>query len=116
MSRDGGMGTTYRRITAVAVVARGEGLSVSSVAVLGLVSPFRPLPIGLPCRLECHTPSAAQRNTTQDHSMKYILVLLLALHAALAQTGAAGAASISGTVVDAKTQKPVPAALVTASR
>ncbi|MCC7157784.1 MAG: carboxypeptidase regulatory-like domain-containing protein [Bryobacterales bacterium] len=48
--------------------------------------------------------------------MKYILALLLALHAALAQTGTTGAASIGGTVVDAKTQKPVPAALVTAGR
>jgi len=48
--------------------------------------------------------------------MKYILVLLLAVHAALAQTGTTGAASISGTVVDAKTSKPVPAALVIASR
>ncbi len=48
--------------------------------------------------------------------MKYILVLLLAVHAALAQTGTTGAASISGTVLDAKTLKPVPAALVIASR
>lgn len=48
--------------------------------------------------------------------MKYILVLLLAVHAALAQTGTTGATGISGTVVDAKTQKPVPAALVIASR
>jgi len=48
--------------------------------------------------------------------MKYILVLLLALHPAMAQTGMAGAASISGTVVDAKTLKPVPAAVVIASR
>ena len=48
--------------------------------------------------------------------MKYILVLLLAVHAALAQTGTTGAASIAGTVLDAKTLKPVPAALVIASR
>lgn len=48
--------------------------------------------------------------------MKYILVLLCAVHAVLAQTVTTGAASISGTVVDAKTLKPVPAALVTASR
>jgi hypothetical protein len=48
--------------------------------------------------------------------MKCIFVLLLAVHAALAQTASTGAASISGTVVDAKTLKPVPAALVTASR
>jgi hypothetical protein len=48
--------------------------------------------------------------------MKYILVLLLAAHTGLAQTGTTKAASISGTVLDAKTQKPVPAALVIASR
>ncbi|MCL5743758.1 MAG: carboxypeptidase-like regulatory domain-containing protein [Acidobacteria bacterium] len=48
--------------------------------------------------------------------MKYILVLLLAVHSVLAQTGMTGAASISGTVVDAKTLKPVPAVLVIASR
>jgi hypothetical protein len=48
--------------------------------------------------------------------MKHIFVLLLVVHAAPAQTGTTGAASISGTVVDAKSQKPVPAALVTASR
>jgi hypothetical protein len=48
--------------------------------------------------------------------MKCILVLSLAVHVALAQTGTTGAASISGTVLDAKTQKPVPAALVIASR
>jgi hypothetical protein len=48
--------------------------------------------------------------------MKYILVLLLAVQAALAQTTQTGTGSISGTILDAKTQKPVPAALVTASR
>lgn len=48
--------------------------------------------------------------------MKYILVFLLLAHAALAQATKTEAASISGTVVDAKTQKPVPAALVIASR
>jgi hypothetical protein len=51
--------------------------------------------------------------------MKYTLVFLLVAHAALAQTAKTEAASISGTVVDAttaKTQKPVPAALVIASR
>src|SRR6266496_498535 len=52
----------------------------------------------------------------EDKLMKYILVLLLAVHAAMAQTGTTGAASISGTVLDAKTLKPVPAALVIASR
>jgi hypothetical protein len=48
--------------------------------------------------------------------MKYIVVLLLMVHAALAQTGKTGAASISGAVLDAKTLKPVSAALVIASR
>jgi hypothetical protein len=48
--------------------------------------------------------------------MKYILVLLLAAHAGLAQTDKTGTAGISGTVVDARTLKPVPAALVIASR
>jgi hypothetical protein len=48
--------------------------------------------------------------------VKYILVLLLGIPAALAQTATTGAASISGTVVDAKTLKLVPAALVIASR
>ena len=48
--------------------------------------------------------------------MKYIPVFALALHAAVAQTGTTPSASISGTVLDAKTLKPVPAALVIASR
>jgi hypothetical protein len=48
--------------------------------------------------------------------MKYILTLLLVAHAARAQAAQTGTASIGGTVVDAKTQKPVPAALVVASR
>jgi hypothetical protein len=48
--------------------------------------------------------------------MKYMFVLLLALHCALAQTLTTGVASISGTLLDAKTLKPVPAALVIASR
>jgi hypothetical protein len=48
--------------------------------------------------------------------MKYIVGLLLVVHAALAQTWTAGAASMSGAVLDAKTLKPVPAALVIASR
>lgn len=48
--------------------------------------------------------------------MKYILVLSLTVHAALSQTGTTGVASIAGTVLDAKTMKPVPAALVMASR
>lgn len=43
--------------------------------------------------------------------MKYILTLLLAVSAAIGQTGTA---SISGAVLDAKTQKPVPAALIMA--
>lgn len=45
--------------------------------------------------------------------MKRILILLLAVPAAISQTGTA---SISGTVLDMKTQKPVPAAVVIASR
>lgn len=48
--------------------------------------------------------------------MKYTLALLLMVCAVLGQTAKTGAGSISGTVIDAKTQKPVPAALVTASR
>ncbi len=48
--------------------------------------------------------------------MKYILVLSFVFHAALAQIGATRAGSIAGTVLDAKTLKPVPAALVIASR
>jgi hypothetical protein len=53
---------------------------------------------------------------SEANPMKYILVLLLAIHAATAQTGTTGAGSIAGTVLDAKTLKPVPAALVIASR
>ena len=45
--------------------------------------------------------------------MKYILLLSLALPAAMGQTVAA---SIAGTVLDAKTQKPIPTAWVMASR
>lgn len=48
--------------------------------------------------------------------MKYTLVLLLMAGAAQGQTAKTGGGSISGTVVDGKTQRPVPAALVTASR
>ncbi len=48
--------------------------------------------------------------------MKYILILSLAMHAAMAQLVATRAASLAGTVVDAKTLKPVPAALVIANR
>jgi hypothetical protein len=48
--------------------------------------------------------------------MKYILVLLLLAHTALSQTAKTEAASISGTVIDAETQEPIPAALVIASR
>ena len=45
--------------------------------------------------------------------MKSISILLLAVPVAIGQTGTA---SIQGTVLDVKTQKPVPAALVIASR
>ena len=45
--------------------------------------------------------------------MKCVVILLFAVSAAIGQTGTA---SIAGTVLDAKTQKPVPAALVIASR
>ena len=48
--------------------------------------------------------------------MRYIFVFLLVVCAAPAQTGTVGSGSITGTVVDAKTLKPVPAALVSASR
>jgi hypothetical protein len=44
---------------------------------------------------------------------KHILVLLLAAGAAISQTDTA---SVAGTVVDAKTQKPIPAAIVMAIR
>jgi hypothetical protein len=64
-------------------------------------------------RLDRDMLSASNRNTTQDNSMKYILLLLLAVSAAMGQTSTA---SIAGTVLDAKTLKPVPAALVIASR
>ena len=45
--------------------------------------------------------------------MKYVVIALLALTAAMGQTGVG---SIQGTIVDAKTLKPVPASLVIASR
>lgn len=48
--------------------------------------------------------------------MKSLLVFLLSVHIALAQTEKDGLASISGTVIDGKTLKPIPAALVIASR
>jgi hypothetical protein len=48
--------------------------------------------------------------------MKHFFVLLLLAHAALSQTAKTEPASISGMVIDAKTQKPIPAALVIASR
>jgi hypothetical protein len=48
--------------------------------------------------------------------MKYLLIFSLAVRAALAQTGTTGSASIAGTILDAKTLQPVPAALVIASR
>src|SRR5438552_19178049 len=71
---------------------------------------------GILRRSERQVPSATQRKIAPDNPMKYILVLSIAVHAALAQTGTTGAASIAGTVLDAKTLKPVPAALVIASR
>src|SRR5690242_10436011 len=67
-------------------------------------------------RRESHAPRTAGTNITHDNPMKYILVLSFAFHAALAQIGATRAGSIAGTVLDAKTLKPVPAALVIASR
>lgn len=48
--------------------------------------------------------------------MKYILVISISVYAALAQTASTGAGTIAGTIVDAKTLRPVPAALVIASR
>jgi hypothetical protein len=77
-----------------------------------------PLPIGVvtPPNPSCHTPPTPQRKIDFGIPMKYILVLLLALPAALAQSGTTATASVGGTVVDAKTLKPVPAALVVASR
>ena len=45
--------------------------------------------------------------------MKCVVILWIAVSAAIGQTGTA---SIAGTVLDAKTQGPVPAALVIASR
>lgn len=48
--------------------------------------------------------------------MRSAFVVLLAAIAARAQTGTTGAASISGTVIDGTTLKPIPAALVIASR
>jgi hypothetical protein len=48
--------------------------------------------------------------------MKYVFLLLLIAHAVLAQTKPAEKAGIRGTVVDAKTQDPIPGAVVTASR
>lgn len=48
--------------------------------------------------------------------MKSILAMLFAVQAVLAQTETAKVASIGGTIVDAKTLKPIPSALVVASR
>jgi hypothetical protein len=45
-------------------------------------------------------------------NMKFTSVLLLSLSCAMGQTAQTPTASISGTVLDAKTQEPVPAALV----
>ena len=45
--------------------------------------------------------------------MKFVLILSLAIPAAIGQTATA---SIQGTVLDAKSKKPIPAALVIASR
>jgi len=53
------------------------------------------------------------RREGEDKLVKSILILLFAIHAALGQTGTA---SVQGTVLDAKTQKPVPAAWVIAVR
>jgi hypothetical protein len=47
----------------------------------------------------------------EDNPMKCILILLLAVPVAMGQTGTA---SIAGTILDAQTLKPVPAALVLA--
>ena len=58
---------------------------------------------------------AARWNAAQNNLMKRILVLSVVVHAALAQTSS-GTASIAGTILDAQTLKPVPAALVIASR
>jgi hypothetical protein len=49
----------------------------------------------------------------EDKLMKWVVILLLAVTAAIGQTGTG---SIQGTILDAKTLKPVPAALVIASR
>ena len=48
--------------------------------------------------------------------MKYFLILSLAMHVAMAQLVATPSASIAGTLMDGKTLKPVPAALVIADR
>jgi hypothetical protein len=53
------------------------------------------------------------RGEWEDKLVKCISILLLAVLAAIGQTGTA---SIQGTVPDAKTQKPIPAALVIANR
>ncbi len=49
----------------------------------------------------------------EDKLVKCISILLLAVLSAIGQTGTA---SIQGTVLDAKTQKPIPAALIIANR
>ncbi len=67
-------------------------------------------------RVVCSRPAGRRRNYGRNNSLKYILILSIAAHAALAQTGTTGTASIAGTIQDAKTLKPVPAALVIASR
>jgi hypothetical protein len=54
-----------------------------------------------------------RRDEREDRIPKCVLMLLIAVSAAMGQTGTA---SIGGMVLDAKTQKPIPAALVIASR
>ena len=57
--------------------------------------------------------SLRRRHLLEDNAVRCVSILLLAVQAAIAQSGTA---SIQGTVLDAKTQKPVPAAWVVAIR
>src|SRR5271157_3171831 len=57
-------------------------------------------------------PNSLGRGRREDRLVKYILILLLALPAAFGQTGTA---SIAGAVLDSKTLKPIPGALVIAN-
>ena len=59
------------------------------------------------------TPDCLGELDREDKLVKCILMLLLAIQAAIGQTGTAG---IGGTVLDAKSQKPVSAAWVIANR